>query len=68
MFISTMNPKQDGPAGKYIEKVRYGLHPSFGMDYMDVKAQASNPNFEMTFTGFGEFSIPITVYLKRGFK
>ena len=65
MFIKTVDPKKDGPASNYISKVRYGLHPSFGMDYMDIKYTTDNPNFEMTFSGFGEFMIPVTMHLKR---
>ena len=49
---------------RLIEKVRYGLHPTFGMDYMDVKAGASK-NYEMAFTGWGTFWIPITIHFRR---
>ena len=48
-----------------IEKVRFGLDPTFGMDFMDVKA-GPDCKFEMTFTGFAPFGIPITITFRRG--
>ena len=48
-----------------IEKVRFGLHPSFGVDYMDKKAPEENGCYEVTFTGFGTFEVPITITFKR---
>ena len=47
-----------------IEKVRFGLHETFGMEYMDVKANPSG-KFEMAFTGWGTFEIPVTIHFKR---
>ena len=51
-------------ANSLIEKVRFGLHPTFGMDYMDIKAGPSQ-KFEMGFTGWGTFGIPVTIHFKR---
>ena len=62
MFVKFSNKKVS--ANRLIEKVRFGLHPTFGMDYMDVKANPSG-KFEMAFTGWGTFDIPTTVYFKR---
>ena len=56
-----------GSASEYIEKVRYGLHESFGSEYLDVKCSSQNPNFELTMTGWGIFEIPLTIFLKKGF-
>jgi len=50
---------------KIISKVRFGLHPSFGVDYRDIKPQAEK-RFEITHKGYGEFEIPVTIYGKRG--
>ena len=47
-----------------IEKVRFGLHETFGVEYMDIKANPSG-KFEMAFTGWGTFDIPITIHFKR---
>ena len=49
---------------KLIEKVRFGLDPSFGVDYMDVKSNADG-KFEITFNGFGTFTVPITIFFRR---
>ena len=51
-------------ANKLIEKVRFGLHPTFGMDHMDVKANPSG-KFEMGFKGWGTFDIPVTIHFRR---
>ena len=47
-----------------IEKVRFGLHESFGMDHIDVKSNAEG-KFEFACNGFGTFEIPMTIYFKR---
>jgi len=62
MFVKFADKKIS--ANSMIDKVRFGLHPSFGVDYMDIKA---NPNdtFEMGFNGWGVFNIPITIHFKR---
>ena len=58
MFVKIHDPKGNVIDGsKLIEKVRYGLHPSFGVDYQDIKAGAA-PNFEMSFAGWGTFEVP----------
>ncbi len=67
MFVRTKDPKLEGSAIKYIEKVRYGLHPTFGAEYQDVRASEQNKNFEMTFIGWGTFEIPVTIFLRKGF-
>ena len=48
-----------------IEKVRFGLNPTFGVAHREIKA---NPDgkFEITFTGSEPISIPITITYKRG--
>ena len=51
--------------GELIEKVRFGLHPTFGAPHMDVKAPDHKGNYEMTFVGWGTFTIPITIDFKR---
>ena len=51
-------------ANRMIEKVRFGLHETFGMEYMDIKANPSK-KFEMGFKGWGVFEIPITIYFRR---
>ena len=53
-------------AGKVIEKVRFGLHPSFGVDHFEVKKVSDNGCFECTFTGFAPFEVPITITFRRG--
>mmetsp|Transcript_32792 Transcript_32792/g.50058 ORF Transcript_32792/g.50058 Transcript_32792/m.50058 type:complete len:89 (+) Transcript_32792:960-1226(+) len=47
-----------------ISKVRFGLDESFGVDYMDVRAESAKA-FEMTFNGWGTFTVPMTIYWKR---
>ena len=68
MFLRTVDRASDGPAFKYLEKVRYGLHPTFGVEYRDVKASTGNEEFEMSYVGWGTFWIPITLYFKRGLR
>ena len=62
MFVKFTNKAID--ANRLIEKVRFGLHPTFGMDYMDIKANPSG-KFEMAFTGWGTFDIPVTINFRR---
>ena len=62
MFVKFSNSSID--PNRLIEKVRFGLHPTFGMDYMDVRANPSQ-KFEMAFTGWGTFDIPTTIHFKR---
>ena len=47
-----------------IEKVRIGLHESFGMNYIDVKAQCGK-QFEFGCTGWGFFEMPFNITVKR---
>ena len=63
MFVKIAGDNSIDP-NRLIEKVRFGLHETFGMEYMDVKA-GPNKKFEMTFTGWGTFDIPITIHFKR---
>ena len=63
-FVKFTDPKVDQFAMKLIEKVRFGLDPSFGVDYMDVKSNADG-KFEIAFNGFGTFDVPITIYFRR---
>ena len=62
MFVKIGNKNVN--ANSLIEKVRFGLHPTFGMDYMDVKAGPTQ-KFEMGFIGWGTFEIPTTIHFKR---
>ena len=58
------DPKQQSRIHSIIQKVRIGLHPTFGMDYIDVKAQAGKA-FEFSCKGWGSFDMPFTIYFKR---
>lgn len=62
MFVKFADKKIS--ANHFIEKVRFGLHPSFGADYMDIKA---NPDgkFEFGCTGWGTFNVPVTIHFRR---
>ncbi len=51
-------------AVKLLQKVRYGLHETFGSEYLDVMGSNQNKNFEMTMHGWGTFDIPITLFLR----
>ena len=62
MFVKFAGKNID--ANRMIEKVRFGLHETFGMDYMDIKAGPSG-KFEMGFTGWGTFEIPVTIHFRR---
>ena len=48
-----------------IEKVRFGLNPTFGVDHREIKGGPEG-KFEITFTGSEPISIPITITYKRG--
>ena len=52
-------------ASTLIEKIRFGLHESFGKDHRDIKPSPDG-KFEMKYTGWGIFDIPITIYWKHG--
>ena len=62
MFVKAANPKID--TSQLFEKVRYGLHESFCMTHKDIRA-GKNKQYEMTFTGWGTFEIPLMLFLKR---
>ena len=56
-MLVRLNTKKDNkplPANKFFEKVRYGLHETFGAPHMDVRANQDG-KFEMTFKGWGTF-------------
>ena len=66
MLVKLSN-KKDGkvlPASKFFEKIRFGLHETFGAEYMDVRANQTG-NFEMTFKGWGTFDVPTTIFWRR---
>ena len=64
MFLKCADKK--GPAAtSLIEKVRFGLHPSFGVDHVDIKTTNENDEYAMTFKGWGSFEIPTTIYFRR---
>ena len=63
MFVKCAD-KKDGDAVRYIKKVRYGLHETFGAEYMEIMGSNDNNKFEMSMTGWGTFEIPITMYLR----
>eukprot|EP00347_Sterkiella_histriomuscorum_P016628 403352460 len=46
---------------RYIQKVRFGLHPTFGVTEIDVKSAP----FQMTRIGWGVFNIPIEIFFRR---
>ena len=58
MFVKLADKNLD--ANRVIEKVRFGLHETFGVEYQDVKANPSG-KFEMKFIGWGTFIIPVTI-------
>lgn len=62
--LSTKKGNKPLSANKFFEKVRFGLHETFGAPYMDVRAD-NQGKFEMTFKGWGTFDIPITLFWKR---
>jgi len=62
MFVKMANKNLD--PNRIIEKVRFGLHPTFGAEYMDVRAGPSQ-KFEMSMTGWGTFDIPVTIHFRR---
>jgi len=64
MFVKFADKKIT--ANRLIEKVRFGLHETFGVDYKDVK-HVTNNAYEMTFTGWGTFEIPLTIHFRRDF-
>ena len=66
MFVKLTTKKDNKtlPANKFFEKVRFGLHETFGATYMDVRGD-SQGKFEMSFKGWGTFEIPTTIYWKR---
>ena len=66
LFVKTAQEKKDGSAFKYIEKVRYRLHPSFGSEFVDIKGSISNPEFAFSANGYGTFSVPIEIFLRKG--
>jgi len=49
---------------KIIDKVRFGLHETFGAEYIDARADATG-KFEKSFTGWGTFDVPTTIFFKR---
>ena len=56
--------KKINPA-ELIEKVRFGLHPTFGAEYMDIKAPDHKDSYEWSCVGWGTFGIPITIHFRR---
>ena len=46
---------------KYVEKVKFDLHPSFGVTELSVKSVP----YEMKRVGWGTFEIPVTIYFRR---
>ena len=52
-------------ANGLIEKVRFGLNPTFGVAHREIKA-GQDGKFEITFTGAEPIQIPITITYKRG--
>ena len=52
MFVKFEDSNFD--ANMLIEKVRFGLHPTFGMEYRDIHT-SPNRSFEMKYIGWGTF-------------
>ena len=48
--------------------MRFGLHPTFGCDYIDVKPESGKNDISLSRIGWGTFDIPITVFWKRNLK
>ena len=66
-MLVKLNKKKDNktlPANIFFEKVRFGLHESFGSEFIDVRADQKG-EFEMSFKGWGTFDIPITIFWRR---
>ena len=57
--------RRDFKASKLIKEVRFGLHETFRIPHKDIKPD-NDGKFEMTYTGWGTFSIPITIYFRKG--
>ena len=64
MAVKTLNPKQDGPANRYISKVRYYLDekPKSSV-YKDVRATEQNPTSLFSQEAWGSFSVPFTIFM-----
>ena len=58
-----MDPKLQDKSYEVIQKVRFGLHPAFGVPHMEAKA-ATEGYYEFSTTGFGAFTVPITIFWK----
>ena len=63
-FVKFADPNVNKFGMRIIEKVRFGLHESFGVEQMDVKANADS-KFEIAFNGYGTFVVPMTIFFKR---
>ena len=49
MFVQTLNPKEDGPASKYIKSVKYHLDEKIDSNvYKVVQSKKSNPDFNLS--------------------
>lgn len=59
MFVRGANPKDK--IQKFIQKVTYGLDPTFGTTEVTVKAAP----YEMTRIGWGTFDVPITIHFRK---
>ena len=47
-----------------IDKVRFGLHPTFGVDYREIKSSIGQ-KFEICYNGWGVFEVPISIYWNK---
>ena len=47
-----------------IDKVRYCLHPTFGVDYIDVEAK-EDTHFELVKEGWGVFTLPVIIHWNK---
>ena len=50
---------------RLVEKVRFHMHPSFGVDYMDARAPKENGCYELNFTGYATFEVYIEIFFKH---
>ena len=62
MFIGFANKKID--ATKLISKVRFGMDARYSISYVDIKVPKENGCFEISFTGWDTWTVPITITFK----
>ena len=61
-FVRSVKPNP--PMCHFADKVRFGLHETFGVDHIDVRSEAGK-NFEISYNGWGTFTVPMTIFWKK---